>query len=980
MSSLMRWLLMAACVGQRTRDIRGRHGFATDWLPKRLLTGHDGNVGVTAYPAGMSEREAEVLAAVGARLSNAQIAGRLHISVRTVESHVSSLLRKFGVADRRELAELASAVAAAPPAATAGAVAGLPAVRTSFIGREAVLAAVLAALAGARLVSLTGPGGVGKTRLAERVAEAAAPAYPFGAGFVDLVPVREDFVAQAVAAVLGVTERPGQPLETVVREHLARGRSLLVFDNCEHLLEAAAGFVERLLASCPGLTVLATTRERLAVTGERVLPVGPMSLVAAETGGTAGSEAELLFLDRARAADPGFAADPAAVGELCARLDGMPLAIELAAARSASLGAEGLLAGLDDHLRLLAGGRGGDERHRSLRAVINWSHDLLDEPERVLFRQLGVFAGGFDLDAAAAVADADRAAVADLIGRLADKSLLVRRRGADASRWQMLATIRAFALDKLAAVGEEAPVRERHLRWAAATAADLERQLEAGQPWREGFDTVADDLRVALASSSAGPGPDGVTRRLARGLGHLAYARRFLVEARGHYEAAATHAAGPAESAADLRAAADTGIAEGRGDVAFGLLRQSADCAASAGDGAVRSAALAYAATIARRFAATFPEPVPDDRIRQLVDEAARAAPADDPAVAAQLAVARAWVGEAMAGQQQAADGLVAARRTGDPVLISGALDAAVSAAERVGRLREAHRLNSERARLLSRMPRHDPHCGHEIVDIFHMMTGIAVAVGALPDALVAGLAIGEDDIAGGWPPMTASKPVVPLVLAGRFDEAFAYAERMWQAWLRAGQPAANWMAPATYFLVLAHGLHGDEDGRNRWKDRFAELTAVNRSPRTTPRVAEVIAFADARVALHAGDAGAALTAVADVIGESRAWYDGPHWDFGAYTWAVAAEAAVIAGLPSAEGRLTAAQPAGRENDWAAACLARARGRLHGDRGALAESVTGWERIGARFERACTLLLLADRAAEGRTELAALGCRTVDMA
>ena len=443
MSSLMRWLLMAACAGERTWDIRGKHGFATEWLHGSLLTGHDGNVRPTAYPAGISEREAEVLAAVGAHLSNAQIARRLHISVRTVESHVSSLLRKLGVADRRKLAELAPAVATAPPAtmAAGGAVAGLHAVRTSFIGREALAGTALAALAEARLVSLIGPGGVGKTRLAGRVAEAAGPAYPFGAGFVDLVPVREGFLAQAVAPVLGVTERPGQPLETAVHEHLARGRALLVFDNCEHLLEAAAGFIERLLAACPGLTVLATSRERLAVAGERVLPVLPLSLVAPETGDTAGSEAEALFLDRARAADPGFAAGPAAVGKLCARLDGMPLAIELAAARSASLGAEGLLAGLDDHLRLLAGGRGGDERHRSLRAVIDWSHDLLDGPERVLFRQLGVFAGGFDLDAAAAVAAADRAAAADLTGRLADKSLLVRRQGADGSRWQMLTTI-----------------------------------------------------------------------------------------------------------------------------------------------------------------------------------------------------------------------------------------------------------------------------------------------------------------------------------------------------------------------------------------------------------------------------------------------------------------------------------------------------------------------------------------------------------
>ena len=198
-------------------------------------------------------------------------------------------------------------------------------------------------------------------------------------------------------------------------------------------------------------------------------------------------------------------------------------------------------------------------------------------------------------------------------------------------------------------------------------------------------------------------------------------------------------------------------------------------------------------------------------------------------------------------------------------------------------------------------MSRHDPHCGQEIIDTFHMMTEIAVAAGALPDALAAGLAIGDDDIAGGVPHMTASKPVVPLVLAGRFDEAFQYAERMWQAWLRAGRRAANWMAPATYSLVLAYGLRGDEDGRHRWQDRFAELTAVNPDSRSRLILAEITAFADARVALHAGDVGGAPTAMADVISESRAWYDVPHVYFGAYAWAVAAEAAVVAGQPGAE-------------------------------------------------------------------------------
>ncbi|TDB76132.1 ATPase, partial [Actinomadura sp. KC216] len=382
-------------------------------------------------PVEVSEREAEVLDAVGRHLTNTQIASRLHISVRTVESHVSSLLRKYGVTNRRELAILASEQhRRGERGEDTGTVTGLPAARTSFIGRGDELAEIEAAAGRSRLVTLLGPGGVGKSRL---VAVAAAASRQGGV-FVDLVPVRDGFVEHAVAAALGLTERPQTELHTVIIERLGRGGTLVVLDNCEHLLDAVAGFADRILAACPGTRILATSRERLGVTGERIVRVGPLPL---------SSHAEALFTDRAMAADPEFAAEPGAVAEICARLDGMPLAIELAAARSAALGASGVLAALDDRLRLLAGGRGADERHRSLRAVLAWSHDLLDAEERGLFRRLAVFAGGFDLDAVLAVTPAATAgAVADVLGRLVDKSLVVK---AGPGRWRLLETVRAFA-------------------------------------------------------------------------------------------------------------------------------------------------------------------------------------------------------------------------------------------------------------------------------------------------------------------------------------------------------------------------------------------------------------------------------------------------------------------------------------------------------------------------------------------------------
>ena len=918
----------------------------------------------------MSEREAEVLDAVSAHLSNAQIAGLLHISVRTVESHVSSLLRKFGAADRRELAGLA-AVARTPPAAAVG----LPARWTSFVGRDGERATVLAALGEARLVTLVGPGGVGKTRLAVEAAREAASSFPSGCVFADLVPVREGFVVQSVASVLGVSERPQQPLAEAVLEHLAGWRALLVLDNCEHLLAEAAAFTERLLAACPGVRVLVTSRERLAVAGEHLVTVPALSLVAGVAGGVAGSEAALLFIDRACAVDSGFI-PAAAVDELCARLEGVPLAIELAAARSASLGLDGLLAGLDDYLRLLAGGRGADPRHHSLRAVIGWSHDLLDDAERAMFRRLGVFAGGFDLDAACAIsADGKRGPVADVIGRLADKSLLVAAHGSGSGRWRMLDTVRAYALEQLTASGEEPALRERHLRWAVQTAAALEQRAQAAggsvqAEWQPGFDAVADDLRAAL-SSGAEPGPEGMRHRLASSLGHLAYAHRYLAEARGHFERAAGLAPGAGQAAADLLAQARVAAAEGRGELAFDLLLASAGRAKTAGDDRARSTALAEAVTVAHRIAGTFKHEVPPSRLRDLLAEAARIAPADDPVAAAQLAAAaarNAGPEKAAPDPQLAAAALAAARRAGDPVLISGSLDAAAQAARAAGEYRQAHKLSVERFQLTGRLPRHEVRAGFEISDSRSIT--LAVAAGDLPGALsMADLAAGNP--LAGDQPMTLFRRVIALALQGDFDAAIADAAGMWQAWLRAGAPPAHWTAPAAHAGVLVCDLRGDSDGVREWRDRAAKL-AAGHTRRSLPLFA---AFTHSRAALHHGrydQAAAALTGLG--IGE-RPWYDStPHWDYDAYAWALAAEAAVIAGLPDATQRLAAAAPAAQENLWAAACLARANGRLHHDRAALEESLAGWQRIGSRFEHACTLLLMPDQAAQGHTELHALGC------
>lgn len=881
----------------------------------------------------ISEREAEVLAALGARLSNAQIANRLHISVRTVESHVSSLLRKYGMADRWALAELARAGAREPDR-----IAGLPASGTTFVGRDAERAAVLAALEEARLVTLLGPGGVGKTRLAAVVAAAAVALFPSGGVFVDLVPVRDGFVARAVATALGVTEGSHQPLEEAVAARLGTGRSLLVLDNCEHVIDEAAVFAERILAACPGARVLVTSRERLGIPGERSVPVSPLPL---------GSDAERLFRDRALAADPQFVAEPAAIAELCARLDGMPLAIELAAARGASLGATGLLAALEDALRLLSGGRGGDERHRSLRAVLSWSYDLLGEDEQTLFRRLGVFVGTFDMDAAAAVGG-DRAGVADLLGRLVDKSLVVHLRGR-VSRWRLLETVRAFALDQLSAAGEEDKTRARHLRWAADAASTAEGGL--GDPaWREDFDAMAADLRAALATAG---GPDEVTHRLASALAHLTFARRHLLESFAHYRTAAAVATNAASAARDLRTGAGCAhVSTTSNQHVYELLLEAAEQAERAGDERGRAIDLARAVETARRFPEAFETGIPHERLLGLLNDAIESGTCDDPEVAACVAVARAWLAGPDPGApdpELASAAVAATQATADPVLISSGLCAVGTAALHAGRLREANRITRERLLLLPSMDRNDPYCAPEICNTYGRACIYAIMAGDLRGAMAAARAGIEDDLLSDTH-ITASRLVQPLALTGRFRDAIGYAERMWDQWERAGRPAPLWMLPAVCTTVLAYAMLEEPESVALWRSRATEV-AVG-----TLGTAPVMTFVDTRIAIHNGrfDDAESLMHKAFAV-------DAPLDPYLGYARAAGAELAVAARLPNAAELLATAAPFAEENGWAAACLTRARGRLHDDRAELASALKAWERLDAQAERDHTQTLLAQR-------------------
>ena len=370
-----------------------------------------------------------------------------------------------------------------PPLLECGPVAvSLPAPLTSFIGRTREVENVAALLRqdGVRLVTLTGPGGVGKTRLALRVAEALAGRFADGVVFVPLAPVTDpDLVGPTLAGALGVRPAGDQPLTELLAVTLKDRHLLLVLDNFEQVVEAAT-FVTKLLTACRRLTVLVTSRVVLQISGEQVFPVLPFALPdAGETTASKLGEVEAvrLFVVRARAGRPDFALtdeNAAVVAQICRRLDGLPLAIELAAARVAHLPPAALLARLERRLPLLTGGaRDLPERQRTIRNTIAWSYDLLPTEEQIIFRRLAVFVGEFTLEAAESVTapGEDGLDVFNAVCSLVDKSLLREEdRPGGEPRYLMLETIREFGLEHLAAAGEEAVIRDRHATWCLALA------------------------------------------------------------------------------------------------------------------------------------------------------------------------------------------------------------------------------------------------------------------------------------------------------------------------------------------------------------------------------------------------------------------------------------------------------------------------------------------------------------------------------
>ena len=407
-------------------------------------------------------------------------------------------------------------------------------------------------LAMTRLMTLTGAGGSGKTRLAMEVARDLLEAYPDGVWLVELAPLSEEaLVPKVVAEALGVTERPQESLSDTLADVLRDRQLLLVVDNCEHLVGASARLADKLLDSCPGVRILATSREALGVEGEARWLVPPLSVPDPQDTPSSGQledyESVRLFVERARGRDPSFALSPEnafAVAEICSRLEGIPLAIELAAARVDTLSLEGISKRLEGSLDLLTrGGRTAAPRQQTLKGALDWSHDLLSEPERVLFRRFSVFAGVWTLEASEAVGSCEgveEGEVLDLLSGLVEKSLVVTRRGDFGGvRYRLLEPIRQYAREKLEGSGEAEAAKRAHAEYFLAVVEETEPEL-FGPRDVEGFNRLEaehDNLRAAL-SWALERGEAELALRLGEALGafwhahgHLREGRRWLEEA-----------------------------------------------------------------------------------------------------------------------------------------------------------------------------------------------------------------------------------------------------------------------------------------------------------------------------------------------------------------------------------------------------------------------------------------------------------------
>jgi predicted ATPase/DNA-binding CsgD family transcriptional regulator len=909
---------------------------------------------VGAVGSEVSARESEVLALVGRHLTNAEIAVELFISVRTVESHVAALLRKLQVPDRRSLARQASAERTTSRG-------GLPVPATSFIGRVVERAELIEAVSEHRLVTAIGPGGVGKSRLAINVAADIAARRPDGVWFVDLVRVTDAAgVVAAVVEAVGVSEQWAATPEAALVGSLADRHGLLVLDNCEHLLDAVRDCVELVIGGCPAVTVLATSRIRLLLPYERLYTVSGLG-VEGERG-----DAVVLFAARVHETTGEDVVDAGRVRALCQALDGVALAIELAASRYPTLGLDGLEAGLHERLRFFTIGSSTAGRHRSLGDTVRWSYELLDADHQALLRGVAAFASWFVVDAARAVAapTASPAAVADGLARLADHSMLVVERGPP-TRYRALETIRQYGVEQLDAAGELAAVKARHEQWCRTMIAALN-AAEPDDAWCVQFDRVVDDLRAALVWSAGDAQRRAYASQLAADLAGLLFVRGRPMEAQRRYEQAATLAPTAAERADHLRLAARAAATRYLGNDALRLLRAAAAIAIEIGDRSAAALDLAWMSIYIDRCPGIMAELRTVEEAAALRDEA-RAISDGSARAEAAIAVAGTMLTNTASQPYDRTDrdpavfestrhAVELAHRAGDATLESAALDELIAVHLAIDDIPGAVRAVRRRGELVGTLPAVTSN-GYELLDFRLMGAEVSLAAGDLVTA-------GEHADATARLPffrdedhLAVSTGLKVDALVGNFDDVVRGGERFRVGWERAGRPTAPALGRTSHAVAMVWGMVGDDERRAAWLDITVELgVSLDRLAGCATGWAPTY---DALLALHRNDADAAVRRLGVDLDDPEVW---GFWNTGLWRpWyaAVWAEAAVLAEHPDAASRLGRSRHAARDNPIATAIVKRAAAIAAGDRTALDGLAATFAALGCRYQQSRTVRLAA---------------------
>ena len=704
---------------------------------------------------------------------------------------------------------------------------------TSFVGRRAERDALARLLEGHRLVTATGPGGVGKTRLSLAASEAVAPSFADGVAFVDLVPVADDtMVVAAVADGIGVPERAGVTRTDGLLSALRDGHYLLVLDNCEHVLQGAGSCIWSIVTSCPGVTILATSRTRLLLAGETVFAVPGLSL-----DGPGGGDAVALFATRVSAAGAGtLSDDDLEVGRaISADLDGMALAIELAAARVASFGMDGLRRVLATSQELLTVGHAVDERHGSLRATIDWSYDLLDSEQQRLLRIAAVFAAPFDIESATSVTGQAAPDLVNRLGQLVDWNLIGLQPGRP-TRYRVLETIRQYAADRSAHVQELDELRSRHLAWAEQRLTELLARAPGDAAWCDEVDAVIDDARAAATWASASETRRATAALLDDSIAATLFQRGRVAEAQQRYELAASLATDACERHEYLLRAAGSALSRYAGDEAVSLLERAATEAIQAGEQATAAGDLARLVIWRHRHRTTMSNPISAEATEALLAEARRLG-TGSPSVEAAIAVAVAIKEDAARSHATSERAIELAAADGDPLLLDAALDQLTAAQVERGDLRAAADTLAARLATITRLPV-DARTGMSHVAVHLLAAHVGLGLGRL------GAARGHADALAGLPFLREelhvglARRLEVDAMAGDFDEVLRLAESFRTGWIRAGRPQVNNFGSAAYAVAMVHGMRGRRRTRGVDRDHASRLPRPRRGRRRHLRVA----------------------------------------------------------------------------------------------------------------------------------------------